>query len=210
MGPPLQLRNLSHKGASGQSLRGQAAAKPSGSAATFDVSFANAKPPTRTYSAEACLVQFRNNEIFLIFAQRTLMDDGFDTAISIRMHSFFALQFLRSVEHMSPPTLSEIAAACDIPDEPLDTLKNEPGSIAKLSGNVCQVSIAGYEVCLDFYQLSPLSVARSKSGKRSEDIELLPVARVDIRTSMFIALIKDLKRLSPSFATGGKITEGTS
>lgn len=206
MGPPAQLRNLSHKGSSGQLLRSQAA-KPSGSAATFDVSFANAKAPTRTYSAEACLIQYRKQEIYFVFAQRTLMGDGFDSAISIRMHSFFALQFLRSVESMSPPTLQEIVDACDIPEEPLDVLENEPSSIAKLSGNFCQVSIAGYETCLDFYQLSPLAVAKSKAAKRHEDVDLMPVARVDIRTSMFIALIKELKRISPDFASGGSVTE---
>lgn len=199
MGPPAQLRNLSHKGSAARATPRSISSAKGGSATTFNVNFGTARPPTRTYSAETCLVQFRNGEVHFIFGQRKLVGDSWDSAISLRMHGSFARQFLKSVSMMEP-TLDYILEASHLQVEPLDTLTQEPQSIAKMSANVVQVAVSGPEASLDFYQISPIAVMKAKQSKRTDDIELTPIARVDVRTALFASLIAELNTLEPQFS----------
>lgn len=190
--------NLSHKG-TGKAGILSAKAGESAETTTFTISFQNAKPPARTYSAEVCAIQYRNDEVFFVFGQRRISDERLDSAISFRMHGFFAKQFLASVRSLGAPGLEEIAEKCGIDRDPLEVISHEPEHLAKLSANVVHLGISGYDTTLDFYQISPMAMMKAKAGKRTDDIDLAPVARVDLRTSLFRGLVAELERLEPSF-----------
>lgn len=196
--PPAHLRNLSHKGAS-VSKTGLVPGKLGGLATTFNVNFASAKAPQRTYSAETCSLQYRNGEVYFVFGQRTLTGDALDSAISLRMHGFYARQVLKSIDAMSEPGLDEIARLVRIEREPLDRIEANPNQLAKLSSNIVQVAVSGHDTCLDFYQISPQSVMKAKVAGRGGDVDLIPVARVDVRTSIFLSLVDELRNLSENF-----------
>lgn len=195
-GPPPQLTNLSHKGSGAMVAHGTGSAHST----SFEISFPGAKVPQRTYSAELAFLRYSNGEVYFNFGQKTLMEDGLESVISLRMHGFFAKQFLETVRNMKEPGLEEIAVKSKIQRERLtDDVKENPLHIAKMSANIIQMGVSGHDTSLDFYQLSAISVFKAKLTKRADVADLIPIARVDLRTSLFLGIVDRLIELEPEF-----------
>lgn len=193
--PPKQLMNLSNRGA------GKPISRPIETVEAISFNLNSLVAPQRTYSAELCSLQYTNGELYFIFAQRKLMGgDALDSAISLRMHGFYAKQFLKSMEAIASPGLQELAEKLGISTDSVESIKQEPTHIAKMSANIVQAAIAGYDSCCDFYQFSPNLASRNKTKK--EGVDLVPVARVELRTALLIGIYDELKRLEPNFPDG--------
>ena len=182
--------NLSNKGAAARLIPGHKL-----HASAFDLAKVDA--PTRIYSADACNVIYRNGEIYLVFSQHSLFGDEIESALSLKMHGYYAKQFLKSIHDMKSPGLYEIAGLLNIEKESLVDFDRNPKHVAKFSANVMQFALAGYDSAIDFYLLSPIAAYRS--GVRNNDIPLIAVARVELRTSLAVSMIEKLKEFESSF-----------
>lgn len=166
----------------------------SAQASSFGIRFDEAQKPARSYSAETCGFLMREGVAEFIFGQRQLVGDCLDSALVMRLPKSALKQFLASIEHMEGMSLREIVEKEGIHALPLITLTENPRQLAKLTANVVHVSISVDEACLDFYQMSPVSVHFSpKNGK----VELEPVARVDLLTAHLLSIIEAARAAQP-------------
>lgn len=188
--PPKQLQNLSHKGVGGATSVSQVRAPH------MSLNLQELEPPQRVYSAELCSVICRNDEVYFVFAQRSLLGTSLESAISLRMHGFYALQFLKSIEALNP-SVNVIAERTNTTSDSVEAITQNPQHLAKMSANIVRSAVSGYDACCDFYQLNASNVAKALG--RNEKMNLLPIARVEMRTALFLGMYEELVRLRPTF-----------
>lgn len=188
--PPRQLLNLSHKGVGGATSVSQVRAPQ------LSLNLQELEPPQRVYSAELCSVICRSDEVYFVFAQRCLLGSGLESAISLRMHGFYALQFLKSIESLDPK-INEISEQTNTTSHSVEEITQNPLHLAKMSANIVRSAVSGYDACCDFYQLNASNVAKALG--KSEKMNLLPIARVEMRTALFLGMYEELVRLKSTF-----------
>ena len=188
--PPRELMRLSNKGSAGRLIPGHKV-----HASAFDLSKVEA--PTKIYSADSCNVIYRDGEIYLIFSQHALFGDEIETALSLKMHGYYAKQFLKSINGMQSPGLYGIVDILKIKSKPLGDLNKNPKNVAKFSANIMQFAIAGYDSAIDFYLLSPIAAFRS--GVKSSEVPLIAIARVELSTSLALGMIEKMKEFESDF-----------
>lgn len=153
---------------------------------SYGINMAKAPVPQRRYAAELCTVSFGKNEAKFIFAQTGLGDDSLDSALVIRMSPVALTQFAQSLHDMTSPTIAEICNLTNIVPEEISEIKSKPQQMANMVANICSVAVAGHETCLDFYHASAFATKKSES---TDELEVEPVVRVDLRTALFVPLI---------------------
>jgi hypothetical protein len=205
--PPRHLQNLSHKGGGQGSALSMADRRFKGiEANSLNVNFSTQKAPEKSYTAETAFVEYKNGEVQFIFAQYDLLGIKLDSAISLKMHGFWAKQFLRSIANLENPSIEDIARDVQIKRDPIGKIDHNPGHVAKLSANIIQAAVSGFDTGLDFFYLSPISLSKGK-GNKKEPVELIGIVRVDIRTALFLSIIDILRELEPNFP---EVHEGSS
>lgn len=158
----------------------------------YGLDMSSAPVPQRRYAAELCALSFDGFEAKFVFAQRCLVGDGLDSALVIRMNPVAVAQFSESILEMGSPSLAEIAVLAKLRSEDLSAINSNPNQTASMVANICAVAISGHEVCLDFYHASAFAMSRSIGRS---DVELEPVVRVDLRTSMFVSLTNGIAKI---------------
>lgn len=163
-----------------------------GTTISFGLDISTAPVPQRRYACDVCSLEFDGRDVRFIFGQKSLGDGPLDSALVIRMSPIAGEQFYTSIEQMHSPGLVDIARITGIAAESLQPIKERPHQMANMVANFVGVAVSGFETCLDFYHASAFSM-RNAIDRNSLEIE--PVVRVDIRTSLFMSVVDELKSI---------------
>lgn len=158
----------------------------------------SAPVPPRRYAADICSVVNGGKDVKIIFGQENLGEGPLESAIVIRL-SYVAVQwFVNSVAEMNSPSLEEILEGMNLDPEVLSTVNERPFQTANLVANFAAVGVSGFETCMDFYHASPFAM-RALPGRNNLEVE--PVVRVDLRTSLFASLVTELNQIALQLPT---------
>jgi hypothetical protein len=163
---------------------------------TFGVDIGAAPVPQRRYACELCTVKAQNGDVRLIFAQRSLGPDAFESALVVRMNPHAARQFLKSLDLINSPSIATIAEQMKIAKVPLTEITQRPHQMANVVANLASVAVSGYETCIDFVHASPFAM---RAASTSKELAVEPVVRVDIPTALFMSLIDGLRSAVAAF-----------
>ena len=177
----------------GLPLRRQDDVSAVGGGGRFGIDMSLAPIPQRRYAAELCSIVFQKNEAKIIFAQPKLGIDELDSALVIRMSPVAVIQLSQTLNDLESPTVKEICEMVNISAEELSEFKSHPSQIANVVANICSIAIAGHETCLDFYHASAFAAKKSESN---DELEVEPIVRVDLRTSLLVPLIDRITEIS--------------
>ncbi|MCA3051232.1 MAG: hypothetical protein ING60_16105 [Rhodocyclaceae bacterium] len=168
----------------------------------FGLDFSEAPVPARRYAAEVASLEFEGFDWRFIFGQKSLDGEGLESALVLRMNPTAGLQFVNVLSDMNGPSLDVVVTAIGITPEKLATFKTRPHQMANVVANFAAVAVSGYETCIDFYQAS--AFAMQKLAKNSKALEVEPVVRIDIRTSLFAALADKMKQIAAEMPSDSK------
>lgn len=161
----------------------------------LDVS--KAPVPSRRYAAEACAVDSDGRDMRIVFVQSAVFGDEIETALVVRMNPTAVVQYAESVTSMKSPNLTEIAEIMKVVPEPLLEIKSRPHQTVKVVANLVSMAVAGHETCIDFYHASAFAVRKSEGQNK---IEVEPVVRVDMSTSLFLSLNDRMQEIASQLA----------
>ena len=172
--------------------------KPDGTGvAVLGINLAQAPVPERRYVADVGTVSFESGTIKVMFGQRKLSSEALRSLVVIHMSPNAVAQFLDSVKGMEKPSLDEIGQKIGIEPEVLaKAFSEEPEQTVAFAANIVAVAVAAKESCLDFYQASSFSIAGAVSSKK---LPVDAVVRVDLRTSLFMGVVKELQKIASKF-----------
>lgn len=166
---------------------------PAGSTSiTFAVQLGSAPVPDRKYVADVCTVLYSPNGFRLLFGQERLGGKELRSLVVIHMAAAGVARLIKSFENMKQPSLAELVETLAVQPESLSTMPQEPDQTVALSANMTLGAIAGREACLDFYQASPFSIVAVRKAKK---LGLDPVVRIDVRTTLLLGLLDELRKL---------------
>ena len=163
-----------------------------GTTVTLGLDIASAPVPQRRYACEVCSVEFAGQELRLIFGQNSLGGGALDSALVIRMSPLAARQFSESTDQMENPGLGAIAESLGIKAEPFVQIVVRPHQTANMVANFVAAAVSGYETCLDFYHASAFAM---RNVTHRNALELEPVVRVDMRTSIFMSIVTEIQTI---------------
>jgi hypothetical protein len=164
--------------------------------AMLGINLAQAPVPERRYVAEVGGISYSNEAVRIMFGQIKLGTDALRSLLVIHMGPIAVRQFLASVKEMQNPSLDEIANREGVHSEDLRQVVNEPEQTVAFAANIIAAAVSGREACLDFYQASSFSMA---TAVRSNSLAVDPVVRVDLRTSLLVAIIAELDSIKKKF-----------
>jgi hypothetical protein len=159
----------------------------------WGIDVSKAPVPQRRYAAEICDIVRNDLEVRIIFGQRSLFGDDLDTALVIRMTPKATVEFIESMHEMD---IASMKGELNLPVENLTPITSKPLQTANVVSNLVSVGVADHETCLDFYHAS--AFALGKATKQSH-LEIEPVVRVDLRTSLFVPLVSRLSKIVTEF-----------
>lgn len=167
-------------------------ASPSDSAhqGRWGIDVSKAPVPQRRYAAELCAIVHDKFEARLIFGQRCLVGEELESALVVRMTLKALREFSESLLVMN---IESMQADLQLPDEELTTITSHPNQTASMVANLVSVAIADHETCLDFYHASAFAIAKIQ---KQHKLEVEPIVRVDIRTSLFIPFVRELNTIA--------------
>jgi hypothetical protein len=153
--------------------------------------------PERHYHARTCGADFAHQEVELLFAQpRRDKPDQLRTLLIVSMPAIAIPGLLESIARMQSPSLDEIAAKTNIESESVTTFHTEAEQTVEVDANIVAMAFSGNEACLDFYESSPFSLAALPV---TNSLNLIPVVRVNTRTSLALGMIARLRELQKKF-----------
>jgi hypothetical protein len=155
--------------------------------AEFGLDITKAPVPTRRYAADFCSVREDKGELRIIFGQYGFDESDIQSALIIRMSATAVRQFANSLSEMGTD-LSDLTGPLNIIEEALSDNVPKPNQMANMMANICSVAVAGQEACLDFYHMSAFAIRKVEGG--SSEMEVEPVVRVDMRSSLFVAFAR--------------------
>ena len=159
--------------------------------ANLGINTASVEVPDRRYTTDTCAVSQSQGTVKLIFAQETVDGKAWRSVLVVHMSNEAVSRFLATLEQMGSPGLDTIAASNNIQAELLKPMMSEPhGQAIALSANLVLTAASGNEACLDFYQASAFSLSLVFASKK---LALEPIVRVDLRTSLLLALVAAIR-----------------
>ncbi len=159
------------------------------------INLESAQVPDRRYVADVANAAYSDETVKLFFGQKKLGSSELRSLLIINFPPDKVQQFLSSVDVMQQPSLDEIIKVTGLSEGTLEEINSEPGQTTSLVSNVLGVGVSGREACLDFYHISPFSIVKIPSTHK---VAIDPVVRVHLRTSIFAALVKRLRKLNES------------
>lgn len=169
-------------------------------AVTLNLNMSEAPIPERRYVADVCMLKTGEDGVRFVFGQRDLEDQGLDSALVVRMNPQAARDLSDSLNSMTEPTLEQIMEVMRIKGSPLLSAAGKPRQMVSLMSNICSVAVSGYEVCMDFYHASAFAF-RVTTGQK---LDVEPVVRVDIPTSLF----SSLRAALTNYTAESRLSEG--
>lgn len=167
------------------------------SGAAYGLNLSDVEVPDRHYHARTCGIDYANDTIDLLFAQpRRDNTKQLRTLLVVSMPSMTILPLIDNISRMQNPSLAEIVSKTHITMEPVTTLQAEADQTVEVDANIVAAAFSGNESCLDFYHASAFSIAALPATNR---LNLIPVVRVNARTSLILGLIERLRELQKEF-----------
>jgi hypothetical protein len=160
----------------------------------------NAPVPARRYAADLCGVSFVHDELRITFAQQGYEgSDELESAIVLRMNSDAALNFIDSLADLG--LADDIMAKGKLKREEVFSTQPRTQKTVPMMANICSVAMAGKESCMDFYHASAFAI---RKAEKENSIEVEPVVRVDLRSSLFVALIRRANQIAEQIRNEGE------
>lgn len=159
---------------------------------TAAVNLSEAPVPERKYVADTYGVVFVPGTVQLLFGQRRIGVDALRSLLIIQMTPFSAARFLGSMAQLSPISLEQLAEQNQISAEMPPPITSEPDQTVALAAGLVLTAASSEETTLDFYQASAFSVSAMQHTKH---LHLDPVVRIDLRTSLMLGLVEQLRML---------------
>jgi hypothetical protein len=152
----------------------------------FKLDVTQAPVPQRRYSADTAFVVYGGTDVKFVFAQTCLFGDGFESALAVRVNPQAFADLVSSLRVAKAAELSRVADVLKIKPEGLTEVKTRPVHTVNVVANVFGFAIAGHETCIDFYHANAFAIGKSEGATK---LEVEPVVRVDLRTSLFMSLV---------------------
>lgn len=148
--------------------------------------------PAKRYSADVAFVGYSRETVKVLFGQERYQEGGeLRTLLIVKMTPQAVAKFLLSVDDASPP-FGEIADQGGYEPEALVAFSNEPKDTVAFDANWILAGVNGREGCCDFYHASPFAMAATAKTKK---LAVDPVVRVDLRASLLLGVVKELRKL---------------
>lgn len=159
--------------------------------AAYGVDLSDVEVPDRHYHARTCGIDHIRDTVELLFAQPRRDDQNqLRTLLVVSMPTMSTYPFVEGIDHMQNPSLADIVSKTKISSESVTTFRVEAEQTVEVDANIIATAISGNDSCLDFYHASAFSIAALPSTNR---LNLIPVVRVNIRTSLLLGLIECLR-----------------
>ena len=169
------------------------------------INLSNADVPDRSYYAEIVGVHHEDRTVRFMFAQPKLGMHLLRSLVIVSMTEAAAMHFITSLKRIKNPSLEEIARQHDIAAGVVSPMPSEePEQTAGLVANMAAVAIHGNESCIDFYHASAFS---HLAAKDTNQMYLEPVVRVNLDTTLLLALMQRLDDLKGSFHPQALVAE---
>ena len=128
----------------------------------------------------------------LFFGQRRIGADDLRSLLVIQMTPTGAVRLLKATEQLTPHSLDELVQQGMIKAERSKPITTEPAQTVAMAAGFCLFAASRDEVTMDFYQASVFAQSALPHTKK---LAVDPVVRIDMRTSLLIGLIEDLRKL---------------
>jgi hypothetical protein len=149
--------------------------------------------PERRYVADTAWVDYRNEFVRFMFAQREISGEKLRSVVMVNVYPEPARQIVtRSAQFIS--NIHSFLDRNGIPIRPMHKLADEPAQTVALSANMISVTFAGREAEWDFFHLPPSGM--KKLAERT-DVVVDAVVRIDLATSLVAGIIQALEGLLP-------------
>lgn len=165
-------------------------------ALTFGIDIASAPVPPRRYTAESAGMRTSNGDVRFLFGQHYLDEAALESMVSVRMNPIATKQLLVSIDEMKDPGLENIARIMGVSASPLTEAFQRPQHMANMVANLAAIAVSGFETCIDFYHASAFAYG---NVKKSDRLEVEPVVRIDLQTSVFLSIVKRMRELVSEF-----------
>lgn len=162
---------------------------------SLGIDLARAPVPDRRYVADVVSVIHGSHVIKLLFGQEKV-SSGLRSLIVIHMAPFAVNAFVFAILGMKNSAVDDALATSHIDAGLLSKITDEPEQTVAMTASVAAAAVSGPEACVDFYQISPFSRMNVVASKK---INVDPVVRVDLSTSLLVALVGKLKEISSNF-----------
>ena len=163
--------------------------------ASLGIDLSSAPVPDRRYVADVVSVIHGKDVIKLLFGQEKI-SSGLRSLVIIHMAQFAVSSFVSAVLDMKKPTLAEVMKISNIDVGLLSSIPDEPEQTVAMMASVAAAAVSGQEACVDFYQISSFARLNVMASKK---ISVEPVVRVELSTSLLVALVEKLKQMSDDF-----------
>jgi hypothetical protein len=193
------------------SLRQRAAAKSAGVASmrrapsSFSLDLSTVPDPPRTYYAQECWAEIDRGIIGIFFAQKSRSGGPLRSLVCMRMTPMYVINWLKAVDDIHSPSIAEIASICGITAEQLNPIADEAEQTFEASASVVKTGMSAFEVSLDFIKIWPFEISNAKSGSKFAKGD--PQVRIDLRSSLFLGLMDNLRELTETFPSEFKFGE---
>lgn len=148
--------------------------------------------PSRSYSADAASVDYADEVVRIMFAQKQIAGGKLRSLLVISMSVEDAERFLVNCKDLRP-TLDGFLNAAGLAKPALLTITEEPQEqTVTLEAAIVNASFSSKRANFDFYYLSPrmmVEFARDKFDKIAID----PVVRVMLRTSLLASIVDGIE-----------------
>lgn len=152
----------------------------------------NAVPvPNKRYSADVCFVGYSHETFKLLFAQEKINSTELRTLLVVKMSVDAVSRFLETIAETDLP-FDEYAEKNGLKIEQLPQFKEEPKDTVAFDANFVLAAMSGKESCVDFYHSSAFAQGAIQASKK---LALDPVVRVDLRASLLMALVREVRKI---------------
>jgi hypothetical protein len=162
-----------------------------------------APTPARRYAAETAMVEVADDLVRLTFGQFGHSKKSLRTLLVVRMYPEAVRRLLTSSNDLTS-AVTEFMGRNSLKAQVLpETVEEDPPHVVLVDSNVVAIGFSGREAEADFYHVTPMALRRTEQTQ-SNDLELDPVVRVSLPTTMLasvLALLYGLGDRLPKEAT---------
>lgn len=199
-------KNRPHEGSNVPAIIGQTTVVNGLEVKTAAIKLDEAPVPERKYVADVCGLTYEPGTVKLLFGQRRIGSEGLRSLLVIQMFPSGVARFMSAIDQVSPHSLDHLAQAAGIQAEQSKPITEEPAQTVALAAGFCLFAASPEETTLDFYQASAFAMSNMVHSRK---LAVDPVVRIDLRTSLLLALVHDIRRLGPKipFASQSEISK---
>lgn len=171
--------------------------KDGSNATTYGVDLYNCEIPDRHFHARSVGADYEHLEVDLLFAQPQRGNrDRLRNLLVVSVPVGSVVMLMSSIAKMTAPSLNELALTNEIVEEAALSIFEEAEQTVEVDASIIAAAFSGNEACFDFYEVSPFSMA---ALPMTNHLNIIPVVRVNTRTSLAMGLFTRLRKLQEQF-----------